>query len=638
MLTRKLVIPSLVALIVVTGTTAVSLAASLHGGMLGSAAPENIVPATADLFVSIDRGDTQGPALAQVWNTYRNHPGAAAALAHLGANVNQVGQALHTLSTILAPFGDRAGLALWAPASGPNGAYAPLTSNVQPSFAIIAQLKMPNLLGGQMPLSGLATLTPASTYRGIQIYTITFKHGTGSGYACVVSGDGVLTSDMKTVMKVIDTATYQAPALATDPSFATAVASLPAPRLLTVYVGPRFLTFAQRFSSLLSQPRRSVQFGPTVPASLMHATALAVVATPDGFGVTTSALPEPASALHIDPNAAAGVLASNAILYTSQDNLAATLAASGLLSGTTGKQLATFEQQTGVNVQRDLLSWMNGEYALNLNTSVSPVVGLLLASTRTGSVSAPTLLTPPAVPGSLELTWHVDDPAMVQQSLNRVFAALLHALNKSSTGALSTTIRFNTTTLPDGTQVHLLSALPGVGYAFRGHWLILSTNVMNDASGLAALTTNQDYAAALARVAGTGPTLNVSYLDVSRLLAVVDKWIAFTSMPAKTGAGAAPLAGHAGLGAAPLRYSHISLSAAQAASPLLKTAVPLLHHVISMAISVDNTMQHGILKQSAPTLSWRQVEPLIAPLHSLVSVTRLVGTSDAQLQAFLTVR
>src|ERR671923_3108443 len=87
MLKRAFLVSTLVALLV-SGSTAVSLAAGRQGGGFGfGAAPESLIPASADLYVGLNLGGAQGAALSQLWAAYQTHPGTAAALAHLRAAV-----------------------------------------------------------------------------------------------------------------------------------------------------------------------------------------------------------------------------------------------------------------------------------------------------------------------------------------------------------------------------------------------------------------------------------------------------------------------------------------------------------------------------------------------------------------------
>src|SRR5919199_3790767 len=113
MLKRAFLVSTLVAL-AVSGSTAVSLAASRHGGGFGfGAAPESVIPASADLYVGLNLGGAQGAALSQLWAAYQTHPGTAAALAHLRAAIGRT--SLLQTSRLLSSLGARAGVAIWAP-------------------------------------------------------------------------------------------------------------------------------------------------------------------------------------------------------------------------------------------------------------------------------------------------------------------------------------------------------------------------------------------------------------------------------------------------------------------------------------------------------------------------------------------
>jgi hypothetical protein len=135
-------------------------------------------------------------------------------------------------------------------------------------------------------------------------------------------------------------------------------------------------------------------------------------------------------------------------------------------------------------------------------------------------------------------------------------------------------------TLPDGSTAYGIRGLPGVSYTVRGHWLLLSTSLRADLSAARVpLAADPSYRAALARVPGAGPLVSVEYINVTRMLAVVDAWLAFVKSRQST-----------------------------AVAP-------------------------GTLS------TWRQqIAPLIAPLHSIVAVGRRVGASGEQGQTFIAIR
>ena len=122
MLKRAFLVSTLVAL-AVSGSTAVSLAAGRHGGGFGfGAAPESVIPASADLYVGLTLGGAQGAALSRLWAAYQTHPGTAAALAHLRAAIG--GTSLLRASRLLSSLDARAGV---APPSGQENVSAPLS-------------------------------------------------------------------------------------------------------------------------------------------------------------------------------------------------------------------------------------------------------------------------------------------------------------------------------------------------------------------------------------------------------------------------------------------------------------------------------------------------------------------------------
>ncbi len=610
---------SVLALVVSACIALICMGASVRGGALGSGNPAVVIPASADIYMEIDRGGTQGPALTALWQAYQSHPGTAAALAPLRSALG-MGSTLPA-NTLLTSWGDRAAIALWMPAD----------PKAQPDVAIVAQLKPSSIMNGANPLAGLATLTAATTYQGVTIFHVQFKDGT-AGYGCVVDGDGVLTPDLATMERVVDTATFHAPSLVTNADFATTTAQLPVARALTVYVSAHALASAAQLptTSGVTPSQLKAQL-----ALLQHPHALAMVAAPNGLEFVSSVITVPGATVSVTPNEGAGIVGANAVLYSSMDNLAGSLLAPGVVPANAWAQL---QQQTGIDVRRDVLSWMTGESVVDVNSGVSPFVGAVLLASQQGNGSSggffPSGLGP-NLPGSLELAWNVADPASVQQSLDRVTAALTRA-------AKSSTPLFTTTTLPDGTVAHTLAGLPSLGYAFHGHWLILSSNLETDlAASSAPLSADPAYTAALASVPGAGPLTGVSYIDVSRLLRVVDKWIAYTSkLGSKTTKGAnpthmAPLTRHSlKTLSMPLRGITGAVREAGRQAGAYGARITRLVGTEGIARLVHT---HGNLLSSAGN-TWQQVEPLIAPVRSIVSATRQVGASGQQAYIFITIK
>ena len=565
------------------GGAAAAYTVGAHAGLsLIAAAPETLIPATADAYVAIDRGAAQGAALAHLWSAYQSHPGTAPALAHLRADMTKGGFDMRRLTPLLSSLGDRAALAVWIPSK----------NTAQPGLAVVAQTRLTSLVGGGAPLHSLAHTAPAWAYEGTQVYRVTFDQGGGSGYGCLLAGDAVLTTDAATMKRVVDTAAGRVPALATDKTFTTTLAALPPARALTAYVAPSVAVRLRHeldkgYATLPPDTRR--QLRRLQPAIDARPYALSITASNDGLAFNTTALP--AGPVHLDatPNVAAGILARDTIYYASQDNLAALITPYlGLLPA---GSLGQFEQQTGIDVRRDVLGWMNGEFAVDINAGVSPVVGRAIASMNARSQAMGNTLGPvtqglssqqsagavggrlaapavPSLPGSIELAWHVDDPVAVQRSLDRL--AAVAARDTNAPGPLLTT-----TTLPDGTRATVAATLPGLGYAFHDHWLIASSNLTADLGMTAApLSSDPAYGAAMAHVS-PGALTSVSYLDVTRLLAGVDAWMGYAK-------GAGLLSGTG----------------------------------------------------SSDGWTWAQAEPLIAPLRSVVAVTHQDSARDTRAQVF----
>src|SRR5579883_191003 len=177
---KRSILSSVLVALIVASSTALAMGASVRGGVFGAAPPQAIIPASADFYMDLNRGGTQGAALSQLWAAYQSHPGTGAALARLGAMLGAGN--LAQANSVLSALGSRLGLAVWMPPS--------LTSkSAQPRVALVAQ----------GPLTGMDTLVPALTYQGVTVYRLVAKDGAMTGYAGVVSGDGVLASDLKTI-------------------------------------------------------------------------------------------------------------------------------------------------------------------------------------------------------------------------------------------------------------------------------------------------------------------------------------------------------------------------------------------------------------------------------------------------------
>jgi hypothetical protein len=356
------------------------------------------------------------------------------------------------------------------------------------------------------------------------------------------------------------------PALATSAGFVTATAQLPQPRALTFYVTPHF------FRRLAARGANGALPGqaPMVPGALRQPYAAAVVAAPGGLSIVSSVQHMPPSLLHLTPNAGASVVGSNALLYASVDDLAAILVSPGVLPA---NALTRLQVQSGIAVQRDILPLIRHEVVVDVNDDVSDV----LLAARMASAGSPQ--TVPALRGSIELATWVNEPRAAEQSVARLVAAISRLARQQGQGAPAgpPVIKM---TLPDGSTAYGIRALPGVSYTVRGHWLLFSTSLRTDLrAARVPLAADPSYQAALARVAGAGPLVSVEYINVTRLLAVVDAWLAFaTSRPSTA--------------IAPGTFSR-----------------------------------------------WRQqIMPLIAPLHSIVAVARRVGARGEQGQTFITIR
>jgi len=562
------------------------------GAAIAPAALDSILPANTDVYIAFNHSSDAQATLTKLWNTYNRHAGTAAAVAHLqsvygkepGVNKSCV-DAQHKATSLLNSIGDGIGMALWLPPDG---------SKAQPQVALLAQLKIVNLLanGGSGQLRDIGSTSNDATYRGTQIYKVSTRgacgSGAGAGYAALVSNDLVFAQTKAPIERVVDASQPQAATLAGDKDYSATLAALPSSRLLTVYVARHVAALAQKAidqsmnglhssggpSSLTTQQQRQLR---AMLPNFVRPYGMDIAVSADSVSLDTSAVPIATTAnaaRYTTPNQGATIVGGNAILYASQVNLAAAL--KPYLSLLPPGQLHQMEQQTGIDVQRDLLDWMNGEYVVDVNDSVSPlaadkniapslVSGLTGGSSRTASTKAPAM----PLPGAAEIAWHVDNPAQVQRSLDRIIAAA----NKQ---AGSSSLHLRTTTLPDGTVLHTLPSVPGVGYALHGHWLIFSSNLAADVGPRpTTLAGDADYKAVMGRVSSPTALGGVEYLNVTRLLSLADRWIAYT-----------------------------------------------------------NSANPGTI----PTADWTRVEPVVAPLHSVLAYSQLSGKQDATFHLVVTVK
>jgi hypothetical protein len=559
MLKRKLVFFALIAL-VLTGFPTNILAAGLRGGYAGDADPVLLAPASADVYAELNRAGTLGDNFAALVRTYQAHPGTAAALNRLEASIGP--DALRQFNTLLQA----------APARVAVFATIPTNPSAQPLAAVIAQLKPASVMNGGNPLSGLATFSPSTSYRGTSIYRVTFTGGLGSGYGAVVSGDGVVAADVASVKSVIDAASFHSPSLFTDADFSKAAAQIGGTNThtLTFYVSRNLLVRSVQASG--SQGGATGIAGQTAATlSALRAYAVGITALPNGISTIMSASPR-TGMLSLTPNNGVGVVGNNAISYVSVANVAQLLRSAGLLTNST---LAQARAQTGIDIARDVLPLVSREVVVDINDETSPLISTVVAAGVAGNSSS--LGSVPQLPGSLELATEVSDQASAQASVNNILTSLTRAAGGSSSAPLLTKA-----TLPDGSDGYVVAALPSIGYTFRkvgGHtFLVISSDLPDDVRAASApLSVDADYRTALANAGGAASAASVSYTNVSRLLALVDKVLAYAQ-------------------------SRKAVSASDLAT----------------------------YRQDA--------EPLIAPFRNVAAVTRVLPSGDTQMQSFVTVR
>lgn len=496
-----------------------------QAGLSFSPAPiTSILPATTAVYLDYNHSGGQQAALNHLVALYKAHPGTSTALAALQGMVGKgasplTKSCLNDLgkpNSLLSAIGADAGLAVLLNAKGSTG-----------DAAIVAQIKITTILanGGGVQFKDLGKTTPVASYKGTSIYRFSFSgkcgagSGTTSGYISVFAGDLVYAGKLDTIHKMIDVSKGAA-SLSGNGDYAKTVAQLPSSRLVTVYVAKNVTSLLQQALNkqlatpgLSSSARQTLQGLPNVNRPYAFDVAL----LGNGMTIDTSAIPGAMS--ETTPNAGATIAGSNSILYASSYNLARTLRT--VLKLVPAKQIASFQGATGVNLDRDVFSWMSGEYFLNLNSATTPLVSAFnssLAAGVSGGSTPKKLPAPP--PGALELGWHVANAASTQASLDRIGKAVGKALTHSSAPF------FSAAKGPGGTTLHLIASLPGIGYAFRGNWLIFSSNIQGDAAPSGALTSAADYHAAIAHLGGAKPTA-VFFMSTRRLLSLIDTYVAY---------------------------------------------------------------------------------------------------------------
>jgi len=514
--------------LVIGGAAALSAniySGATHAGLSFSPAPlTSILPATTAVYLDYNHSGSQQAALNHLIASYKAHPGTSAAVASfqtaIAKSTSTLGQScLNNQSkpnSLLSAIGDDIALAVFLNADGSTR-----------DAAVMAQIKITTILanGGGAQFKDLGKTVPVASYKGTAIYHLVLKGACGTtgstskGFASIFAGDLVYAGKLDTVHKMIDVS-KGAPSLTNSGDYVRTVAQLPSSRFLTVYTGKSLGAILQR--ALHKQTAGLGANGTTrgflqgLP-NLDRAYALDVALLGDGMTVDTSAIPGVSG--EVTPNDGATIASSNSILYASTYDLARTLRA--VLKLVPANQIASLESASGLSLDRDLLSWMNGEFFFNLNSSTTPLVSAFnanIAAALGGGSRAHAIPAPP--PGALELGWHVSNVAATQASLGRIVAALGKGVTHSSTPF------FVTTKGPGGTTLHVASSLPGVGYTFRGNWLVFSSNVRGDAAPSRALTSAADYRAAAAHLGNVKPT-GVFFMSTSRLLGLIDTYIAY---------------------------------------------------------------------------------------------------------------
>lgn len=586
-----LALSSVVAATIISTGSVVSLAEGLHGGTLSSASPAYILPASTDLYVELNREGAEGTALATLSNVYAAHTGTGAALARVRAALGPAGR--QVVDTLLNGFSGHVAMGVFVPS---------IAQGMSPHIAVVAQLKNNAVANGGNPLQGLATFTPATTYRGVQTYTVVLGlsgttsaslHKTasvgagemvrrtfasinprrrnsyspratsqgGAVYGAVVRGDGVLTDDAATLHAVIDAATANAPVLANDADFVNTTAEVQPDRALTVYTSRHLAKTLYGTLKSAAAQSGAANAGSSARALnvlfpyLQRPYALGVAATVAGITIDTSSIP--AQRITLTPNGAASAVSNKAIVYASANGLAGMLQQAVALSP---GLLAQIKSQTGIDIVRDVYPLISGEVALDVNDETSPAVQLLVRNAK-------------GLPGAIDIVLQVQSPAAAQAAITRIVTAL-------QTHGAGLGVGFAQTTLPDGSMGYTIPGLAGVGYTFHGSYLIISTSLNSDVQGYKTpLSMDPTYTGTLGHVDGTGSPAAVQYVNIARLLSLVDKYVTYA-----------------------------------------------------------DTLGNGSNGMGALSSSWQQVEPLLTPFNSAATIARQVGAGEEQISSFVSIK
>jgi hypothetical protein len=182
----------LVLLGVLAIATSVRTAQRYSGISFSPPAPRTLVPPSAATYTPV--------------NLHPESPATRTALDHLVAATGLPRGRLLEAIDLLNALGDRVGIAEW-PASASGRAR---------SLALIAQIKLSDVIALTQDVrvkhrvahlrSGMglerARHESGAGDNGVTVYRVTFQ-GSGTAYACIVAGDGVLATDLATANRII---------------------------------------------------------------------------------------------------------------------------------------------------------------------------------------------------------------------------------------------------------------------------------------------------------------------------------------------------------------------------------------------------------------------------------------------------
>jgi hypothetical protein len=390
----------------------------------------------------------------------------------------------------------------------------------------------PTSLVSELKLFGI-TAKPAASYHGVALQAINLgalsamaggltggsttpgkKSKTPPSYIGVIGNDAVVGTTLVAIKQAVDAYTG-AGSLSKSANFAKTVGKLPKDRFFTTYVN----VSNTAASSVGSITGTNSACKPTSTAPGTFSVGFSMSAQPDGVLLSTSPVYTTGSlaantAFKATANGAVELFPSATLGFASLGDPGAviaqvvkTLSQSGSLSTLdcgASDPLKAFTKATGLDLNKDILSWMQGD----LSVAVLPV----------GSAAAYKDKGDPLAYTSVVVALKVKNQALAEAKLPKIVAAL----NAHSTKAER--VKVIVVKGPGGVPMHVAAKSPtGLGYAFYKGYLLLASSLPADLAvvqkgGGVAVPLN----AALKHF-GSGPFSGAVYLDLTSLRALIEK-------------------------------------------------------------------------------------------------------------------